>query len=110
MAILGKLKERKRANTKKILDEEKKKSKKTARVTKRLEYYDISDKARKRNIKRKKKMEKKGTWDKRKEKIVKRKIKDKTLPGMSNWEKPLSRQEKDRLAAQIKLHTSPTIK
>ena len=106
MAIVNRVKDRKRANTKNILDDKKKKSKKTARVTKRLEYYDISDKKRKRNIKRKKRMEKKGTWDKRKEKVVKRKIKDETLPGMKNWEKPMSNQEKKRLASQIKLHTS----
>ena len=110
MAIVNKVKERKQANTKKILNEQKKKSKKTAKVTKRLEYYDISDKKRNRNLKRKARMEKKGTWDKRKEKVVKRKIKDETLPGMKNWKKPMNRQEKQRLLAQIKLNTSPTIK
>tara|TARA_R100001594_G_scaffold10203_1_gene24273 strand:+ start:175 stop:507 length:333 start_codon:yes stop_codon:yes gene_type:complete len=110
MAIVNRVKDRKRANTKNILDDQKKKSKKTARVTKRLEYYDISDKKRKRNIKRKKRMEKKGTWDTRKEKVVKRKIKDQTLPGMKNWKKPMNRQEKQRLLAQIKLNTTPTIK
>ena len=76
--------------------------KKTARVTKRLKYYDISDKSRKRNVKRKKKMEKKGTWSKKKEKVVTKKIKDKTLPGMANWEKPLTKVEKQRLITQIK--------
>ena len=65
--------------------ERKRHKKKTARVTKRLKYYDITDKSRKRNVKRKKKMEKKGTWSKRKEKVVTKKIKDKTLPGMANW-------------------------
>ena len=56
--------------------------KKTKRITKRLEYYTISDKKRARNEKRKARMEKKGTWSKRAEQIVKRKIKDKTLRGM----------------------------
>ena len=56
--------------------------KKTKRITKRLEYYTISDKKRARNEKRKARMEKKGTWSKRAEKIVKRKIKDKSIRGM----------------------------
>jgi hypothetical protein len=56
--------------------------KKTKRITKRLELYNVSDKKRARNEKRKGRMEKKGTWSKRAEKIVKRKIKDKSIRGM----------------------------
>jgi len=84
--------------------ERKRHKKKTARITKRLEYYTISDKKRKRNVKRKKKMEKKGTWSKHKESRVKKKIKEQTLPGMKNWDKPLTKRQKADLAAQIKLY------
>ena len=85
--------------------ERKRHKRKTARITKRLEYYTISDKKRKRNIKRKKKMEEKGTWSKKKEATILKKIKDKTLPGMKNWEKPLSKREEADLVAKIKLYT-----
>ena len=80
--------------------------KKTARITKRLEYYKVSGKKRERNIKRKKKMEKKGTWSKKKEANILKRIKEQTLPGDKNWKKPLTKKEQQSLAAQIKLKLS----